>query len=65
VRFGESETVVKGQRVWRRARGAVVLDSAHGLAIIELDSGAVELVAERELQAAENAESVKQREGRT
>ena len=56
--------MIKGQRVWRKARAAVVLDSAHGLAIIETESGTVELVAERELIAAENVQSVKAREGR-
>lgn len=55
--------LVRGQRVWKRTRSAVVLDTAGELAVIELDSGAVEIVSEHELTPAEGIQSVKDREG--
>jgi hypothetical protein len=55
--------LVRGQRCWKRSgTSAVVLDAADGQAVVELATGAVELVAERELIAAENVQSVKERE---
>ena len=55
--------LVRGQRVFARGSSGVVLDSAAGCATVELHDGRIVIVAEREIIPAENAESVKQREG--
>lgn len=54
--------IVKGHRAFVRGRPAVVLDVAAGQVTIELEDGRVEIVPERELVAAESAESAKLRE---
>jgi hypothetical protein len=58
--------LVKGQRIWRSTKAGtlsgVVLDCAGDFATIECDDGAVEVVRERDVTAAESVQSVHDRQ---
>ena len=56
-------TLVPGQRVFARGLPGVIVDSAAGQVSVELADGELIIVAEGELVQAENAASVKQRQG--